>query len=105
MGEPVVSFDGDIDTLDALHQQIEKTIEHLKQLPTQRCPPSRVLIDKAGFNEVSLPADDFITLYITPNFFFHLNMVYAIARHYGVPLSKQDYDGFHGYPLGFSFER
>lgn len=105
VGEPVVSFDSDIETVDALHQQIEQTIAHLKQLPTQQCPSSTVLSEKAGFSDVSLPAEDFITLYIVPNFFFHLNAVYGIARHFGVPLSKQDYDGFHGYSPGFSFEQ
>lgn len=39
-----------------------------------------------------------------PNFVFHLSMVCASDRAKGVPLSKGDYDGIHGYPLGFSFE-
>ena len=103
--ENVVSFDSEVCTVEALQQQIEQTVAYLNGLPKAQCEASTVLSEKAGFNEVALPADDFIMLYIVPNFFFHLNAVYAIARHEGVPLSKQDYDGFHGYPEGFSFER
>ncbi|WP_232461250.1 DUF1993 family protein [Cellvibrio sp. PSBB006] len=36
-------------------------------------------------------------------FFFHLSMSYAIARQAGIPLSKADFDGYHSYPVGFSF--
>lgn len=49
--------------------------------------------EKAGFNEVELSQSDFIHQYIIPNYMFHMSMVYAIARHNGVELSKGDFDG------------
>jgi hypothetical protein len=36
---------------------------------------------------------DYLEQFASPNFYFHLNMVYALLRHNGVPLGKQDYLG------------
>lgn len=57
----------------------------------------------AGEANLTQPAEAFLTLYAAPNFFFHLNMGYAILRQQGVPVGKGDFDGFHSYPSGFSF--
>ena len=42
-------------------------------------------------------------MYALPNFFFHYSMVYAIARQAGVEIGKSDFDGYHDYPVGFTF--
>ncbi|HEY7774664.1 MAG TPA: DUF1993 domain-containing protein [Marinagarivorans sp.] len=103
-GRDVISFECDTASYRALRQQLEQTAAYLQKLEFDEAQLPAEIAENAGFNRVSLPPEAFITLYIVPNFFFHLNMVYAIARHHGVPLSKQDYDGFHGYPSGFSFD-
>lgn len=59
---------------------------------------SRTITEKAGEAAVELPAARFLAEYALPNFFFHLNMAYAIARLHGCALGKADYDGFHAYP-------
>ena len=38
-------------------------------------------------------ATDYFVEQVQPNFFFHLNMAYAILRHNGVELGKKDYLG------------
>jgi hypothetical protein len=40
-----------------------------------------------------LHGDDYLNEVAIPNFFFHATMAYAILRHNGVTLSKQDYIG------------
>ncbi len=57
----------------------------------------------AGDATLTQSAQTFISLYALPNFFFHLGMGYAILRQQGVDIGKQDFDGFHSYPRGFSF--
>ena len=64
-----------------------------------------VIEDMAGPVPISMKAEDFLMRFAYPNFYFHLGMVYAIARSRGVPLTKGDFDGLHQYPPGFSFER
>ena len=120
-----VTFDESESSFVALSRQIENTIRYLADIPAaaldnlacgqlpeelneiqldDKKSSERELSEPAGFAVVKLPAEQFIQLYILPNFYFHLSMVYAIARSQGVPLSKQDFDGFHQYPGGFSFE-
>lgn len=105
IGQPVVSFENEINSFDGLQQQIEQTITHLNSLVITEANLPKSVQDKAGFATVTLGPYEYLFQYIFPNFYFHLNMVYAIARQQGVPLSKQDYDAYHKYPTGFSFER
>jgi hypothetical protein len=41
----------------------------------------------------SMRATDYLVEQGVPNFFFHLNMIYALLRHNGVDLGKRDYIG------------
>lgn len=102
-GLEVVSF-SDASTLQ---EQIAQTVAYLAAIPAQRFDgaPERLCMDRAGFADIALPADEFLHLYILPNFYFHFSMAYAIARSCGAPIGKGDFDGFHAYAPGFSFER
>jgi hypothetical protein len=51
-----------------------------------------------------MPASEYVSSFVLPNFFFHISMVYAIAKNNGVSVSKGDFDGIHQYPKGFSWE-
>jgi len=104
-GRKIVSFQQNQSSFSALTQCITDTIAYLAAIPLTEFdrPVTEVLREQAGFTEVALPRDKFLQHYILPNFYFHLSMVYAIARNRGIPLSKQDYDGYHQYPEGFSF--
>lgn len=102
-GRERFSFDAE-PTFAGLREQLQKTLQYLEALTDVdfENAPLRVQ-DKAGFNELDLPRDEYVSLYALPNFFFHLSMSYAIARQAGIPLSKADFDGYHSYPVGFSF--
>ena len=102
-GREVVSFnDG-----GSLQQQIARTIAYLEAIPEQAFEGAagRRCHDRAGFADIALPGDEFLQLYILPNFYFHFSMAYAIARSCGAPIGKGDFDGYHAYAPGFSFER
>jgi uncharacterized protein len=64
----------------------------------------RIIRHRAGFTDLEQSAQDFVHLYGMPNFFFHITMGYASLRAAGIPLGKEDFDGFHGYPPDFRFE-
>lgn len=57
----------------------------------------------AGFAEIEQNGSDFLHLFAIPNFFFHLTMGYATLRAAGLPLGKEDFDGWHRYPADFRF--
>ncbi|MYM89238.1 DUF1993 family protein [Rugamonas sp. FT82W] len=102
-----VSFDGAQLSFAALAKQVEDTIAYIGAIRPQQFegPAGRLCRDRAGFADIELPADEYLNLYILPNFYFHFSMAYAIARGQGADIGKQDFDGYHLYAPGFSFER
>ncbi|WP_045855841.1 DUF1993 domain-containing protein [Teredinibacter purpureus] len=102
----IVSFSNDDASLKGLRRQLVETIAYLETVADEHVgdSASKFIQEEAGFATVRLPAESFLHQYCLPNFFFHLSMVYAIARKDGAPLTKGDFDGFHHYDPGFSFE-
>ncbi len=104
---PLAGLDvADFSAAASLQEQIAQTMRYLQAIPAE-CfdgPPGRLCRDRAGFADLALPADEFLNLYILPNFYFHFGMAYAIARSQGAPLGKGDFDGYHAYAPEFSFE-
>lgn len=102
--QEIVSYFEETKDKDSVLVQISKTIEHLQKLPEiDELSEHNSIKEKAGFTEVELPEPQFIHQYILPNFYFHISMVYAVAKANGVELSKGDFDGLHSYPENFSF--
>ncbi|KXI27788.1 DUF1993 family protein [Paraglaciecola hydrolytica] len=90
----------------SLQSQLQQTIGFLKELMGKNTVQFvGEISDMAGPVKVTMPADEFLQRFALPNFFFHISMVYAIARMRGIPVSKGDFDGIHQYAMGFSFEK
>jgi len=104
-GVAVISFSESEQSFSAIQRQITATLNYLNELDSSACDLSvGEITDMAGPVEVTLPCLDFLHRFALPNFFFHLSMVYAIARSAGIGATKGDFDGFHQYPTGFSFD-
>jgi len=83
-------------TIDQLKARIAKTLAHLKTVDPEK-------IDAAGQRELTFPlgpvnkgqmkADDYLNHFVLPNVYFHLTAAYAILRHCGVEIGKQDFLG------------
>lgn len=102
--EPPQLAGGDRDWT-ALRERIDATLLFLAQVdPDAIAGAEEVPVQTtAGFATHNFSGADFVSNYAMPNFFFHLCMAHAILRSQGVPVGKQDFDGFHAYPSGFSF--
>ena len=93
-GQEAPTFADTETTLAELKTRIAETVAYLQGFSAA---------DFAGADErqIILPflpdlymiGKDYFEQFATPNFYFHLNMVYALLRHNGVPLGKQDYLG------------
>lgn len=104
LNKEVISFSSDKMGKAEILRQITATLSFLNEQPEITELNENIKVsEKAGFSEIALTQPIFIHQYILPNFYFHISMVYAIARANGVMLSKGDYDGIHSYPSGFSF--
>lgn len=87
-------YANDETTLAQLQQRIDQTQVWLATLPAE-------FLDGAEEREITVPAgggqqrtmrgQDYLQHWALPNFYFHVSMAYAILRHLGVPLGKQDY--------------
>ncbi len=104
-GVNVKTYSRDAKSFANLRAQLQDTLNYVASLDQKENNLGVVIEDMAGPAPISMKAEDFLMRFAYPNFYFHLSMVYAIARSRGVPLTKGDFDGLHRYPLGFSFER
>ncbi|MBY4677230.1 DUF1993 domain-containing protein [Marinobacterium arenosum] len=105
IGEEIRSFANERQSFTGIRMQLAETLDYLAQIDSSRFEgaETRQVTTRTGFREHAFSGADYLALYALPNFLFHLNMVYALARQQGVPLSKGDYDDFHQYPDGFRF--
>jgi hypothetical protein len=89
-------FEDNETTIDQLKARIAKTVAYLKSLDAGR-------INAAGDRQISFPlgpdhkgemkGEDYLNHFVLPNVYFHLTAAYAILRHAGVEIGKQDFLG------------
>lgn len=81
-------------TIAELEERIRVTIAFLEGIGAERYAAADEVVVKPGFARgKSLPGAQYLRHVSQPNFYFHLCMAYAILRHNGVPLGKNDYLG------------
>ncbi len=81
-------------TVAELVARIDTVISHLKTFtPEQLLGAAASTPTLPYFPGKHFKGHDYLIEYALPNFFFHVNMAYAIIRHSGVPLGKVDYVG------------
>src|SRR5262245_20676768 len=83
-------------TMAELKARLAKTLAFIKTLDAKQ-------IDGAADRQISFPlgptnrgemkGDDYLNHFVLPNVYFHLTAAYAILRHCGVEIGKQDFLG------------
>ncbi len=78
-----------------LAARIQKTIAYLESLNAEAIDGSeeRAITLKVRDASVTFQGTAYLLSFVLPNFYFHVSTAYAILRHNGVELSKQDYLG------------
>jgi uncharacterized protein len=81
-------------TIDHLKDRLAKTVTYLKMIDAKK-------IDGSGGREITFPLGptrqghmdgaDYLNHFLLPNFYFHITTAYAILRHCGVDIGKQDF--------------
>jgi len=83
-------------TFEELHARIEKTLSFINSLESVRFEGSegREIVLRPGTpREKRMLGHAYAVHYGLPHFFFHVTMAYALLRHNGVEIGKQDYMG------------
>jgi uncharacterized protein len=76
-----------------LRERIKKTCAYLDKFSAKDFEKPATKISPDWAEGKWLTPDEFANELSTPNFYFHVNMAYAILRSSGVDLGKQDYIG------------
>lgn len=81
-------------SLEDVHASLKTAIAYLKAIPASRLAERAQRVVPIFFDGTKgMPADDYAATVEMPDFYFHLSIAYAILRHNGVPLSKDDFVG------------
>jgi hypothetical protein len=94
-GIPIPTFDGKDATFDDLKARIAWTVAHLNGLDANALAGAaeKEIVFPAGDAERRMSGADYLVKFSLPNVYFHLAAAYAILRHNGVPLVKEDFVG------------
>lgn len=78
-----------------LKQRLAKTITFLQSVKAEQIDGSeeRNITLKLGSREIHFLGQPYLLTFVLPNFFFHVTTAYAILRHHGVEIGKQDFLG------------
>ncbi len=81
-------------TFEDMHASLKTAIAYLKAIPASRLAERAQRVVPIFFDGTKgMPADHYAAIIEMPDFYFHLSIAYAILRHNGVPLAKDDFIG------------
>ena len=89
------SYADDEATFAELHARLQKTIDFVKSVDAKGFVGSetREIVMKFPNRSMEFTGLSYLTGFAIPNLFFHVTTAYAILRHSGVPLGKNDFLG------------
>lgn len=92
--EPPKFEDNEV-TLAELIARVTKTVDYLESFKPEQFAgdDNRVITIKTPRITLSFTAVNFVRHWALPNFFFHITTAYALLRHGGVEVGKQDFLG------------
>jgi hypothetical protein len=82
-------------TFADLHERIRDAVSYLEGFPAERFEGAeeRKIEFPYGGSTVSITAQQYLTRFSLPNFYFHVTTAYDIFRHNGVVVGKSDFLG------------
>ena len=94
-GVEVPSYPDTEASFDELKTRIAKTVAFLEGLTAAQIDGTedKEVILKMRTSELKFTGSQYLTGFVLPNFYFHVTTAYAILRHCGVEIGKQDFLG------------
>lgn len=95
-GVAIPSFPDTEQTFEELHARIAKTLDFINAITPEQVNGSEdrdVVVYKGSPYEMQFPGQTYLIHFGVPNFLFHVTTAYAILRHNGVDIGKDDFIG------------
>ena len=94
-GVEAPKFPDEEQTLDELIARVHKTVDWLERLSASQLEGAEIRHIVVPLRTRTLEMDglSFIQRWAIPNFYFHVTTTYALLRHAGVDIGKQDFLG------------
>jgi hypothetical protein len=94
-GQEPPKFDDNEKTFDELKARVEKTITHLRSFTPEQIDGSeeKTISFTIGGRPLTFKGLHYLQNFVLPNVYFHVTTAYALLRHNGVELGKQDFLG------------
>ncbi|MCZ2495664.1 DUF1993 family protein [Xylophilus sp. Kf1] len=94
-GQTAPPFADDETTFEQLAERIAKTLAYIAGVPAEAFEGSeqRPVTVGSGERERRFNGQDYLLHFALPNLFFHITTTYAILRHNGAPIGKNDFLG------------
>ncbi len=88
-------FDDNETSLDDLKKRVARTIDYVQSVPAAKIDGSdaRMISVPRRSGAVEMAGETYLKQFVLPNFFFHVTTTYALLRHNGVELGKNDFLG------------
>ena len=92
-GQQPPAYEDSEKTLPELIARVQKTLDYLQGFDAAQIDGSeeRNIELKIGSHELKFAGQAYLLTFVMPNFYFHVTTAYAILRHNGVELGKQDF--------------
>lgn len=94
-GQDIPRYEDKESSFAELHERLQRTIDFLDSVQPEQLAgrDAAPVVVKTPSRELHFTAENYLSGYAIPNFFFHVNAAYAILRHAGVDIGKNDYLG------------
>ena len=95
-GVDIPSFPDTEQTFEELHARIAKTLDFISAIQPEQVNGSEdrhVVVYKGSPYEMQFQGQTYLIHFGLPNFLFHVTTAYAILRHNGVEVGKDDFIG------------
>ena len=94
-GQEPPKFEDNEGTFSELIGRVQKTISYLNTFKPEEIDGSeeRAISLKVGGKPRDFQGQQYLLTFALPNFYFHMTTAYAILRHCGVEVGKQDFLG------------
>jgi len=89
------TFADDEASLEELKRRVARTIDYVQSVPAAQVDGSdaRPISVPRRAGAITMSGESYLKNFVLPNFFFHVTTTYALLRHNGVELGKNDFLG------------